>query len=238
MRKVFKPPLWVGVLLFIFIGQKVKGQEENKITSFSEKHEWEIATNMLPVFTSSKSPYSTLIRKNFIRLRDKKLIKRAYRLSIDLDSRIQKANLNYPNTSSSALINDFGNTTYFMLRLGYEWQFHFQKFHFYYGYEITGSYRSLLFDISNSNTKLQGVIYSEDRQYGYGLRLLTGVKYFIHPRFAISAETGLSLERISQSVLWKQRTSPIDVVEEFSYQRNINSIQYSPLLALNLSILF
>jgi hypothetical protein len=237
MKKIFKPPIAAILMCFLLLHGKAQAQEEEKEQKI-KRYEWEVATNIMPFFFSNnKSPYSSFVRKNFIRIRNKKLIKRAYRMGIDFDSRTQNATLNYPNTPFSTLIDDFGDFTTISLRLGYEWQVHLQKFHFYYGYEVFGTYSTLFFDITNSVNNINGIIYTENKQVDFGIRGLAGVKYFIHPRFAISAETGFFVKHIIENSLKKQRNFD-NQIEEFSYQRGVNIVQSAPLFAVNLSVLF
>ncbi len=227
------------LLVFLLLHGKTKAQEDGKEQKI-KRYEWEVATNVMPLlFDNNRSPYSSFVRKNFIKLRNKRLIKRAYRIGVDFDSRVNSnLTLNYANAPLfSPLIDNFGDFTYISSRLGYEWQFHLQKFHFYYGYEIYGTYRSEFFDSTNSLTLLQGIIYRKSDAFSLGLRGLGGVKYFIHPRFAISAETGLFFEHFKEKATSKWRESS-NVPLEYSHQRDMNIMQYIPLMNINLSILF
>lgn len=239
MKPIFKPPIWVVLMALLCLHTQVKAQEEGKEQKM-KRYEWEVATNIMPLFfANNRSPYSSFIRKNFIRLKNKRLIKRAYRVGFDFDSRLNNYNLNRTNTLPySSFSENFSDVTYISLRLGYEWQFHFQKFHFYYGYEVYGTYRREFFDVTNSTiTSLDVVVYRKSDAFSLGFRGLGGVKYFIHPRFAVSAETGLSLAHFKENINYKRREMP-DVLSEYSYHGSMNIMGYSPLMNINLSVLF
>ncbi len=208
MKKIFKPPLWAILMVFLLLHGKTKAQEDEKEQKI-KRYEWEIMTNPIYVFyplTGTNSiPAIIMLRKHTEQIKKKSLVKSAYRLRVNLSGSTTKVDslgvVNLP--SGGGVYIGSGTSLSLGIALGKEWQKQIGKYQFFYGTDIYLSYAKN--DISYPQTPLSSPIWNFETQ-SLGISPLIGVKYFLNARFALSLESALNVGYTRRKSLdgWKQ----------------------------------
>jgi hypothetical protein len=202
-----------------------------------ERMTWEIGTDIYPLLsTSSGRRTSIFVRKNVTKLKGLNEVYRAYRFRIGLNSNIHSVDT--LNSASNSRIQSFNP----FLTLGYEYQQQMGKWQLFYGSDVSFSYfyenyESPRYYYSNvGNVDLIGVEYRKITSYNLGISPFIGMKYFVHPRFAISLEGSFLISYSSYYKFVRVVTSKV-ILDNTSNGNSIGT-EVNPISVFNLSYLF
>ncbi len=165
-------------------------------------YKWEVGIDFFSLLTSGNSDgVNLIVKKNYQKDNNKE---GAYRLQFSVSSNI------YTNQQRSvgSVINSQsdGNSNFYSLSLGKEWQVRYGNFLFYYGadagFGIARSRRKTP-NISqidtDGNTAIVSYTESVSRSYSSSVTGFLGAKFFIIPRLSLAIETSLGYQYAYQN---------------------------------------
>lgn len=183
--------LWKGLLallMFFCLSQPPAEAQEIKKDSIT-RYKWEVGTDLLWLIDKNSAPRnSVFIRRNFT-TKNGKL--RAWRLRVSGKLYLDKSD-DGATAFDSLEIQDYA----MFIRTGYEWQKQYGKFQLNYGidahfsWEKTKAEGARQVEINGMPVTVLTSYYSQTWQSG--LVPFVGAKYFITPRWGLSAEANIT----------------------------------------------
>ncbi len=202
-----------------------------------ERMTWEVGTDVYPLLSGYTQWQSIFVRKNITKVKGLSEMYRAYRFRIGLHS--DNNSVDTLNSTTSGVRAQSFNP---FLILGYEYQQQMGKWQLFYGSDVRLSYSYGNYENPNpyynssTSSYLIGVKYNKRTSYNLALLPFVGMKYFIHPRFAISLESNFWISYSSYYESIKIVTGKI-IIEQNSTTNNV-STEINSISVLNLSYLF
>ncbi len=165
---------------------------------------WEIAYNVLPLLNwNSGNKQSVFFRKNVEKYPKGQLITkyRAYRLfallsfsDVTPDGQTKRIFNGNGTVNSIATSLYDGTTLTALIGFGYEYQKLFHKWQFFYGHDL---YYSIGYDrTTDKSYQTTDMVTTKSISHIMGVKGFMGTKYFITPRWSVSAETSLNIAGI------------------------------------------
>ena len=193
-----------------------------------KKYKWEVGYDILPFLRNPQiGSFGLLARKHYAP--DK-----ALRLSADIG-------FNSNQTKITNLLTSKGRSQNYSVSIGHEWQKHYDKFVVYYGGGIDASVRFIRGDSPQTtpdSTIATINVVKRTTLLTVGPRGFFGVKYFIIPSLAVSAETSLTY-RIQYDYEKEERFYNARLfVYETTNRQIFHTVSFSPLSVIYISYHF